>query len=277
MLAALFVLTCSDVLTKWLGGRYPSGQVIFLRAAFAMVPVIGMAIWRGGVASFAMHDVAGQAKRALASSAASSAIALSVILMPLADAAAILYASPLIVTALVWPMLGERVDLPRLCAVVVGFLGVLIMLRPTSGAFQLVGMVPLAAAFLTSIRDIYSRRLSATETTNAIQLWSNAALIVLSALSLPFGWLPLTWGDLALLACAGCFVGLGQYLAIEAYRAAEAMAVAPIKYSGLVWAAVFGYAIWGTLPDAFILTGGMLVVAAGLFILRIETQRPQRA
>ena len=273
MLAALLVLTVSDALTKWLGASYPPGQIIFVRAVFALVPAAVMVACRGGLRSLRVNDVGGQVTRALLFAASSSTIALSVILLPLADAAAILYASPLFVTALAWPMLGERVDWRRWAAVLVGLLGVVIMLRPTSGVFQLAGLVPLAAAVLISVRDVFSRRLSATETSNSMMVWSSLALISLSAVSLLFGWVPLSGADLALMAGTGCLVGVGQYLVIEAYRGAEASVVAPIKYTGIVWAAIFGYAVWGTLPDAFILAGGAIVIAAGLYILRIETTR----
>lgn len=273
MLAALLALTVADSLTKWLGTSFPPGQVIFVRAVFALLPAAVMVACNGGLASLRVHDVAGQAIRSLVFAGSSWAIALSVILLPLADSAAILYASPLFVTALAWPMLGERVDRRRWMAVLLGLSGVLIMLRPTAGVFQTVALVPLAAAVLVSVRDVYTRRLSATETSNSMMLWSSLALISLSGLSLLLGWAPLGWADLALMAVAGCCVGIGQYLMLEAYRAAEASAVAPVKYCGIVWAAIFGYVFWGTLPDAFIVTGGALVIGSGLYLLHAERRK----
>lgn len=273
MLAALFVLTVSDALTKWLGTSYPPGQVIFVRAVFALVPAVVMVAVNGGLASLRVSSITGQVTRALLFAGASSTIALSVILLPLADAAAILYASPLFVTALAFPMLGERVDGRRWLAVLAGLGGVLIMLRPTTGVFQLAGLVPLLAAVLISVRDVYTRRLSATETSNSLMVWSSLALISLSGLSLLLGWAPLAWPDLALMAAAGCCVGIGQFLVLEAYRAAEASVVAPVKYCGIVWAAIFGFTFWGTLPDAFVWAGGVLVIGSGLLILRMESRK----
>jgi drug/metabolite transporter (DMT)-like permease len=270
MLLALFALTCSDALTKWLGASYPLGQVVCMRALFALLPAAVMIALNGGLASLAVHNVAGQAQRALVFTASTTTIALSFILLPIADAAAILYAGPLFITALAYPMLRERVGWQRWCAVLIGFCGVVVMLRPTAGAIQLLGLVPLLGAFLASLRDVYSRRLSATETNNSMMFWSSITLIVLSGLSAFFGWQPIGLGDLVLMAAAGCCSGMAQFMILEAYRSAEASVVAPIKYTGIVWAAIVGYVVWRTLPDAFILMGSAIVIGSGLFILRAE-------
>jgi drug/metabolite transporter (DMT)-like permease len=170
-------------------------------------------------------------------------------------------------------MLGERIGWRRWAAVAVGFCGVLVMLRPTTGVFQILALVPLAAALVSSLRDIVGRRLTRTETSHSMMLVGNATLIGLSALTLAFGWLPVAWRDLALMAGAGCLIGVGQFLMIEAYRAAEAAVVAPLKYSGIVWAVLLGWLVWGHLPDAFVVAGSLIVVASGLFILHMETRR----
>ena len=251
MLLSLFALTCADAVTKWLGASYPPGQVIFIRAVFAMLPLAVMIYLHGGRASLRVTNVSGQVTRALLFAVASSTIALSMILLPLADAAAILHSGPLFITALAAPMLGERIGWRRWTAVLLGFCGVLIMLRPTSGVFQVLGLIPLAAALISSLRDIVGRKLSRTDSTNSIMFYSNSALIVLSGLWCLLDWQPLRTQDLALMALAGCLVGAGQFLLIEAYRHAEAAVVAPLKYSGIIWAVILGYIFWGNLPDRF--------------------------
>ena len=273
MALALLTFTVSDALTKWLGASYPPGQVICVRAVFAMLPIAAMVRLGGGLRSLGVQNVRGQIQRALVFAATSSAIAMSVILLPIADAAALLYASPLFVTALAAPMLGEKVGGQRWGAVVVGFVGVLIMLRPTAGVIQLVALVPLLAALLSAFRDILGRLLSRTESNTSMMFWSNLALIALSGLTAVLGWAPIGAFDLLLMAVAGCLVGVAQYMVLQAYRVAEAAVVAPIKYTGIVWAALAGYVVWGTLPDAFILAGSALVIGAGLSILEIERRR----
>ncbi|MEL0113027.1 MAG: DMT family transporter [Rickettsiales bacterium] len=273
MLLSLFMLTCSDAATKWLGADYPPGQIVCFRALFSLLPVLVMVRFYGGFESLRIVDRKGQLWRAFYFAVGTTLIALSMILLPIADAAAILYAGPLMITALAVPMLKERVGWRRWTAVAVGFGGVVIMLRPTPGLVQWLGLLPLAAAFCSSMRDIYARRLSATDSSNSLMFWSALATVLLAGLSLPFAWATPTPFDLALMVVTGLFIGVAHYCMIESYRISEAAVVAPFKYSGILWAVVFGYFVWGDIPDAFILTGGTVVVASGLYILHRQTRR----
>ena len=272
MMLSMFMLTCTDAVTKWLGSTYPPGQIICLRAFFALIPIAVMVTLRGGLPSLRVVDLRGQMMRAAAFTATTILIALSMILLPIADAAAILYAGPLFITALAAPMLGERIGWRRWTAVFVGFVGVMVMLRPTAGAFQALALIPLAAAFTSSLRDIYSRSLSATETSNSMMFWSGITITVVSAFSYFLGWKEMPLRDLGVLALIGTIIGVAHYVMIGAYRAAEAAVVAPFKYSAIVWAVILGYVFWGDVPDYFIVTGGTIVVACGLYILHRETR-----
>ena len=169
-------------------------------------------------------------------------------------------------------MLGEHVGLRRWAAVIVGFVGVVIMLRPTPDAIQILAIIPIVAALFSALRDVTTRRISTTESSTAMMFWSNALLLLVAAFTFPFGWLPMTLNDLWQLAVMGVIVGIAHWVMIEAYRLSEAALVSPFKYSGIVWGALFGYIFWQTVPDAFILTGGTLVVASGLYILHRETR-----
>ena len=157
MLLSLFMLTCSDATTKWLGADYPAGQIICFRAIFSLIPVLVMVTLKGGMRSLRINDRRCHAWRAFYFAVGSSLIAVSMIVLPIADAAAILYAGPLMITAIAVPILGEQVGWRRWTAIAVGFGGVVIMLRPTPSAIQWLGFLPLAAAFCSSMRDIYAR------------------------------------------------------------------------------------------------------------------------
>ena len=146
------------------------------------------------------------------------------------------------------------------------------MLRPTPDAIQILAVIPIVAALFSALRDVTTRRISATESSTAIMFWSNALLLIGSACSAPFGWEPMTFDDLWQLALMGIVVGVAHWVMIEAFRLGEAALVAPFKYSGIVWGTLFGYLFWHTVPDAFILSGGALVVASGLYILHRETR-----
>ena len=272
MALAMLLLTIGDAMTKWVGGRLPVGQIIFFRALFIFIPTFFFIFTSGGSASIKVVDRRGVGLRALFYLSATAAIATSMVLLPLADAVALLFAGPLFVTALAIPMLGEHIGWRRWAAVLTGFAGVLIMLRPTPDAIHLLAIVPIFAALLSALRDVTTRGISATESSNAIMFWSNVALVIVSAGSAPFGWEPMTVTDFWQLALMGMLVGVAHYLMIEAFRVAEAAAISPLKYTGIVWAALLGYFFWGTVPDEFILSGGALVIASGLYILHRETR-----
>jgi drug/metabolite transporter (DMT)-like permease len=195
------------------------------------------------------------------------------ILLPLADAAAILFAGPLFITAIAPWILNEIVGWRRWTAVTVGFVGVLIMLRPTPEAIQILALIPLTAALCSAFRDVVTRKISPTESTNAIMFWSTLALITVSALSAPFGWVAPSISELGLFATSGVLVGIAHYMMIESYRAADASVVSPFKYTAILWAVALGYIIWDDKPDAFILIGSFLVIGSGLYILYRVTRR----
>ncbi len=272
MVVALFLLTVGDALTKWIGTGLPVGQVIFFRALFIFIPTMAIVFTSGGLATLKVVDRRGVGMRALFYGCTTALITTSMILLPLADASALLFAGPLFVTALATPMLGEHIGWRRWSAVLVGFIGVVIMLRPTPDAVQALAIVPIIAALFSAFRDITTRRISATESSNAIMFWSNVALLFGAAFSAPFGWEPMRLADVAQLAILGIIVGVAHWVMIEAYRFGEAAVVSPFKYTAIIWATLLGYFIWGTVPDAFILSGGALVIASGLYILHRETR-----
>ena len=272
MVFAMFLLTAGDALTKHVGSHLPIGQVIFFRALFIYIPIAVLVYGSGDLKILKVTDRKGLAIRAICYACATTGIAISMVLLPLADAVALLFAGPLFVTALATPMLGEHVGLRRWAAVIVGFVGVVIMLRPTPDAIQILAIIPIVAALFSALRDVTTRRISTTESSTAMMFWSNALLLVVAAFTFPFGWLPMTLNDLWQLAVMGVIVGIAHWVMIEAYRLSEAALVSPFKYSGIVWGALFGYIFWQTVPDAFILTGGTLVVASGLYILHRETR-----
>lgn len=272
MALAMLLLTTGDALTKWVGSHLPVGQVVFFRALFIFIPTFAIVFTSGGLKTLRVRDRRGMSVRAVFYILATAGISTSMILLPLADAVALLFAGPLFVTALATPMLGEHVGWRRWTAVCAGFLGVLIMLRPTPDAVQLLAVVPIVAALFSALRDVTTRRISATESSNAIMFWSNALLLAAAGATAAFGWKPMSFADLWQLAAMGIIVGVAHWVMIEAYRLGEAALVSPFKYTGIVWGALFGYLVWGTVPDNFILSGGALVIASGLYILHRETR-----
>lgn len=197
----------------------------------------------------------------------------SIKLLPLANAVALIHSAPLMITALAAILLAERVGFHRWCAVIIGFIGILIMARPTADAFQLSAFVAVGAAAATALRDIVTRKMGTTESTKAILAFSTAALILVSGLTTHFYWISPNMVDLALMAASGVLMGTAHYLLIEAYRWAEAGIVSPFKYTSLIWATLLGYLIWGDLPDQWVISGAALIMGGGLYVLHREAKR----
>ena len=273
MLVGTLLLTADDALMKWLAAGYPIGEIVVVRNLFAYI-IITALTWRaGGISVLRVASVRAQALRAglFVISAFSFIGGLS--LLPLADAVAISYSGPLILMALAVPLLGERVGWRRWVAVLVGFIGVMLIIRPTGDAFRWAALLPLTAATAGAVRDIVTRRISVTDSSVCILFWSMTAVTLAGLCTLPFGWQAIQPRDLMLLSLNGLVVGGAQFFLIEALRFTEAKVVAPFRYSSMIWAVLFGFIVWGDLPNMWVLAGTILVVGCGLYVIRAEMRR----
>ena len=186
--------------------------------------------------------------------------------MPLADAIAVSF-GPIMLTALAVPVLGERVGWRRWTAVLLGFGGVIIMLRPSGEGVYWVALLPAGAALSGSLRDVITRRLSTRDSSIAILFFTTAAVAAAGLATAPFGgWIALTSREIALLVLISLFYCAAHFFLIEAFRYAEAGLLSTFRYLGLVWAVLFEFLIWRHIPDASTIAGAVLVVGAGLYI-----------
>lgn len=272
------LLTANDAVLKWLTSDYPVGQLLFVRGLFVLL-AISLIVWRsGGFSVIRINSFKAQSARAGFAITSGFCFITGLSFLPLADALAITFAGPLFITALASPLLGETVGWRRWLAVFIGFFGVLVMIRPTSEAVQWAAFFPLAASLAGALRDITTRRISAQETTMSILCFSTLAVILFGLSTLPFGWSAVSLKDLGLMGLSGLFVGAAHFLLIERFRRAEAALLAPYKYTNMIWAVIFGFVLWGDLPDAWTLSGAGFVVVCGLYIARREalTTRQRR-
>jgi drug/metabolite transporter (DMT)-like permease len=275
MITAGLLMTIQDAISKWLTMDFHPGEVMFFRGLFTFVPiVIIIAVMSGGVRLLISRNLKGTLIRAVLGGATSIFVVMSFLYLPLADALAIIFVSPIMLTALSWPMLGERVGWRRWLAVFVGFTGLLLMVRPSGDGIPLFYFFPLFTALLSAFRDVATRRLRNDDSAVSILFYSMLAGVLIGAVTMPvFGahWPnPTQWG---LFFVAGILNSLSHLLAIQALLLAPGGTMAPFRYLSLVWAVIIGYAIWGDVPDALKLTGATLVVGAGLFILHRELRR----
>lgn len=193
--------------------------------------------------------------------------------MPLADAVAITFIAPLLITALSVPFLGERVGVRRWIAVFVGFLGMLVIIRPGSGIFQLAAFLPIAVTVFYAVYQIITRLIShRTDPINSVFYTAIVGGVVMSAI-VPFFWQTPTLQEWGMLAGAGLLGGLGHWAIILAYQRAEAPLVAPFAYTELVWATILGLTFFGDFPDLWTFIGAAIIAASGIYILHRERVR----
>jgi drug/metabolite transporter (DMT)-like permease len=240
------------------------------------VPVVLVSLRRGGLSRLRTQRLRLHVLRGLLGVGGGLLAFYAYSQLPLADAYAIIFTTPLMITALSLPLLGEPVGWRRWSAVAVGFAGVLIMLRPGVAPIGVGALAALGGACLSALSILMVRRLGTTESTASIALYSNLTVVLIAGALQPFGGIVPVALDLCLMAAAGLIGGTALLVLIEAYRRAPAALVAPFQYSQMIWAILLGFLVWGDTPEAAKLFGAAVVAASGLFILYRETALGRR-
>jgi drug/metabolite transporter (DMT)-like permease len=282
-LISALLFAAMSALVRQLGDVAPIGQMVFFRSAFAIVPVVVVYAIRGELASAVRTGrPLGQLGRGMLSVCGMFTNFSALTRLPLADATAISFASPLITVALAAIVLKERVRIYRWSAVLVGFAGVMVMLIPhlevgtyagLGGTAATVGsLFAVTAAVCNAGTVIQTRRLTQSETTSSIVFYFSLVCAIAGALTLPFAWHSPNARELAALIALGILGGLAHILLTESYRYAAASVVAPFDYSSMLWALLLGYWLFGELPDTLVYAGAVIVAAAGLFVIWRERQ-----
>jgi drug/metabolite transporter (DMT)-like permease len=274
--ALAFTLMSAGV--KALSAGYPTGELVFFRSAFALVPLLIWLAWQGDlINAVRTSNAPGHLLRGLIGTCGMFASFVALSYLPLPDAVAIGYAAPLITVVLAAVVLKETVRIYRWTAVVIGFIGVLIMLTPHLSASALarglsagpaVGAVfALFAAFCAAGATIQVRRLTQTEKTGAIVLYFSLLTTALGLATIVLGWRMPGPADLGLLVLTGILGGVGQILLTQSYRYADTSLLAPFEYTTMIWALLTGWFLFGQLPQNAVVIGGVIVSVAGLFVV----------
>jgi drug/metabolite transporter (DMT)-like permease len=273
VMGAAMLFACAAACVKALQGGIPLAQVVLARSVFAL-PVMLPLVWRaGGWQALRTNNPMGHAGRILWGLIGMAGAFHGYATLPLASVTALGFAMPLFLTLLAVPLLGESIDRRRLGAVLVGFLGVLVMLRPSGGG---AGQWPDYAAVLVAtlawaLAMISIRRMGeAGESGVTIVAWF---AIGCSAISAVFAWPVWVWPGAeqwALLAGVGLISAVAQLLMTEAYRRGDTTLVAPFEYSGIVWTTLLGMLVWAEAPDGYDALGIAILVGCGLYIWRIK-------
>lgn len=280
MLAAHALFTGMGVLVKSLAETIPVVELMVFRSVFAL-PVLLFILLRSGLGlgSLRTRRLGGHVLRAGTGIAAQSCGFFALTLLPLAEQTALGFTQPLFVTMLAIPFLGEKVGLHRWSAVAIGFCGVLIIaagqgaLGGMAGAPVLGIGTAVAQGMFSALTTLLVRQLSATESSTTITLWQSLLMGSFALALLPFFWVTPTLPELGLLVLMGLIGGAAQWLLTEAWSSAQVSSLAPYTYSALLWSVLFGFVAFGDVPGPSMLLGGVLIVAAGLYILHRELVR----
>ncbi len=268
MILGAGVLSMNDAATKYLAESYPMGQVLGLRQLVALLVILAYVLWSGSWVKLRINHRSGQAWRAAVHCGSAVLIIWALTLLPIATVTAIVFSSPLVVLIFSMRFLREGVSWQRWIAVIIGFTGVLVIIRPGGVSFEWALLVAVSAAIVSGFRDLLTRRLSRTDTSISMLFWASAMLITLSLLTIPFGWHPLTLSSSIWFVINGLLNAGAHFLMIEALRLGDAALVSPFRYSAILWAILTGFIVWNQLPDAFTVVGATMLIISGILISR---------
>ncbi len=283
----VLVFSLQDVIIKWIAGSYPIHQVMVLRSLVALPLLVVMVRFEAGLPALRARRPGILALRGFILLVCYTAFYLSLPALPLATAVALSFSSPLFIAALAGPMLGERLAPSRWLAVLFGFAGVMVVVRPGAGVFDVAAILPLLGAATYALAQILARRFGRDDASSVMALYQNGVFLLgggILAAILGSGWvtgvthpsvafLVRPWVmppalDLAMLLATGAIAGAGAYLLTHAYRIAEANAVAPFEYTSLIWATLWGYLVWTEVPDGATILGIAMILGASLYVSR---------
>jgi drug/metabolite transporter (DMT)-like permease len=276
MLASVFLFSTMDVVLKMLVETYGSFQVVFFRCAMSLPPFI---IWilATGPGQFRTAYPAGHLLRSLLGLGMLYAVGECFREMQLADAYALFFASPLLITLLSGPLLKEPAGLFRITASLIGFSGVVIVLQPSGQGWLGYGaLMGLIAVVLYALSSLLLRRLGHLDSAVTISFWFVSLVGAGAALLALPGWKPLHHEHWPLLLVLGITGASGQILITAAFRRASAAVVAPFDYCHMIWALLYGYLFWGYLPGPETWIGSSILIASGLFIIYREKRGMRR-
>lgn len=293
--AGLFIFSFQDVIIKQLSANYPVHELVFVRGLVATPLLLLLVHFESGFASLRTDHVMLHIVRSLLMFCSYLFFYLAIAAIPITEAISLFFTAPLFITAMAVPFLGEKVGLRRWLGVIVGFIGVLIMMRPGVGTFEPALILALLSAFTYSTSQLLSRRLGMTDPASTMAFYTAMIFTYVGGLmgltihltgfapsdhpSLEFLLKPWKMPDgleFAMMFVIGLISAMGFYLLSQAYRIGTANTVAPFEYTSMLWAVILTYLVWGVTPDLYTLVGALVIVAAGIYVLNRESIRRKK-
>lgn len=274
MLLSMAVLSVMDAIMKELTAYYPSLQIAALRGLVSLPFIVGWVLWqRDGIVKLFRVRWGWHFARGILAVVMLTSFIYAISTMPLSEAYTLFFIAPLMITALSVPLLGEKVGWRRWAAVLVGFGGVLIVMRPGVVAVDLATVAVLVGATCYALNAICVRILGRTDSTAAMTFWFVVFVAIGAGILAAPDWRPVRIEDAGWLIGMGISGALGQVLITEAFRCAPVSVIAPFEYSTLLWGVLLDIAIWGVLPGPVVFAGAAVIVGSGLYLIHRE-RRP---
>lgn len=254
-------------LAKLMSQGYASEQVVWARTVSHLVFVLALFLPKRGLSILRTRRPGVQFLRSCMLITSTFLFFSAIKFVPIAKAASISFTAPLIVVLLSGPMLGEKVTLSRILAVLVGFVGVLVVIRPGFEVFQWASLLIVGSASCYAVYQVLTRRVAGTDSPETSVVYSVLVGAVLMSLIVPFSWkTPESWTDALLLGSLGVFGGLGHYCVARAMTYAPANFVSPFQYWQMIGSVAIGYLLFAEIPDVFTWLGASLIIGAGIYI-----------
>ncbi|MEZ5775687.1 MAG: DMT family transporter [Hyphomicrobiaceae bacterium] len=291
----VFIFVFQDVIIKLLSGGYPVHQLVFVRSVVALPLVFLILIFDSGLQALSTRRIGMHMLRGTLAFGCFTTYYVAMAALPIADVVAIVFSSPLLITLLSAVILKDRIDLFRGLAVLVGFIGVLLITRPGSTVFDWAALVAVLSAVFYAFNSLVARTLGRTDSGGAMSFYSMLMYLGISGglglvlhggvpgepshPSLAFmarAWVMPTAYDLGLMSATGVISAIGFYCLAQGYRLGESSVVAPFEYTAMLWATIAGYLVFGEVPALFSFVGMGLIVAAGIFNIVREVRRSRR-
>lgn len=270
MCAGVACLCVNDAFAKTLTQSYSPLQILFLRNVIALPFAVLLALRMGGRDALRTYRPQAHLLRGVLWIGATICFFTSLKYLELAEATALIFVAPLFITALSALLLREHVGWRRWIAVVTGFVGVIIVVRPGGEAFQAISLMPVATAFVYALLMISARWVDPRESVWTLLLYLTGTSALLSSLVVAFVWNPIQSGHIVLFVGVAVFGTVGMTLMTQAFRFAPAAVVAPMDYTALIWATALGWLIWNEIPDAVTYLGAAVIIASGIYIVLRE-------
>lgn len=270
---AMFVFVSVNAFVKTMEESYPIIEVVFIRNFFAIIPCVIVLCFQKNLQILRVSNWQIHFFRAIFGVVSLCCLFESILMLPFAEATVFMFTASIFVTALAFPMLGEKIGLSKFAAVIVGFVGVLIVSAPSHSVFNWGAVFGLASAIIEAAIMVHNRKLSTVNHPLAITLYYLIFASLISCCFLPFFWKMPTSYDALILIALGLGGGIGQYLVTVAYSCAPAGLLSPILYTAMIWSLLYGVLLFQEIPSMALIIGGGFILLANFFVILQENKK----